>query len=64
MTNVFRKEYRVLTDDEKATMGLIKDNAQKLWESIDLGAPADQRMIAIAKTNIEQAIMWAIKAIT
>ena len=63
MENVFRKEYRALDESQKARMNQIKNEAQKLYESFDW-AIGDQRMLAIAKTNLEQSVMWAIKAIT
>ena len=64
MTDVFRKEYKPLSDDTKARMADIKQIAESLYGCISNAAPADQRMIALAKTNLEQAVMWAIKAIT
>lgn len=64
MTDIFRKEYRELSEDAKNCMALIKDDAERLYDSISLALDADPRMIALAKTNLEQAVMWAIKAIT
>jgi len=64
MQNVFRKSYTELSDDTKKRIEQIKDDAQKLYESIDWAVNADPRMIALAKTNLEQAVMWAVKAIT
>lgn len=62
--NVFRKEYRKLDESTLKRMEQIKDDAQKLWDSFDWAQNEDKRMMALAKTNLEQAVMWAIKAIT
>ena len=63
MSDVFRKEYRPLGDEAKVKMAAIKDKAQSLYDEI-IDAKGDARMIALAVTNLEQSIMWAIKAIT
>lgn len=63
MTDIFRKEYKPLDESQKSRIEQIKNEAEKLLESFDW-AIGDKRMIALAKTNLEQAIMWAIKAIT
>lgn len=63
--DIFRKEYKPLSDDQKNLISNIKDNANLLYITFD--SPSfdhDKRMMALAKTNLEQAIMWAIKAIT
>lgn len=64
MTDIFRKEYKILSDSAKSRISQIKDDAQKLWQSIDWAVETDPRMIALAKTNLEQAVMWAVKGIT
>lgn len=67
MTDVFRKEYRKLEDHEVAWMNQIKDAAEALLLEIDKPRQPDfkgNREIALAKTNLEQAVMWATKAIT
>lgn len=62
VNNVMRHEYRVLSDEEKRSMQLIKDNGRTLHEYLDsLGS---SREISIAKTKIEEAVMWAVKHIT
>lgn len=63
MSDVFRKEYKSLSDDAKSRINQIKSEAEKLYQSFDWTI-GDNRMIALAKTNLEQAVMWAIKAIT
>lgn len=63
MSDVFRKEYRPLGDEAKEKMLSIKDKAQSLYDEI-ADAKGDSRMISLAITNLEQSVMWAIKAIT
>lgn len=68
MTDVFRKEYKQLTDDQKIEIELIKNKADELLHEFNMCTNMqlnpDPRMIALAKTNLEQAVMWAVKAIT
>lgn len=61
----FHAEYRQLTEDELAAMVAIKNVATELWTLIDIAtANADKRMLSLAKTNLEQSVMWAIKSLT
>lgn len=63
--DIFRKEYKPLSIEQKQWLDDIKDRAEYLYNCINKGNIAsDPRMLAIANTNLEQAIMWAIKAIT
>lgn len=68
MTDTFRKEYKPLSDDAKMQIKLIKDKAEELLHEFNMATNmqlnADARMMALSKTNLEQAIMWAIKSIT
>ncbi len=60
--NTMRHQYRVLDDAEKANMLRVKDMGLAFHEFVNgLGK---SREVAIAKTNIEQAVMWAVKSIT
>lgn len=60
--DVVRHEYRTLTEDEKARMRVVKDQGADFLALCDsLGT---SRELSIAKTNIEQAVMWAVKHIT
>lgn len=62
VNNVMRHAYRVLTDAEKAQMQAIKDEGLKFHEMVDgLG---QSRELSIAKTKIEEAVMWAVKHLT
>ena len=60
--NTMRHQYRVLNDAEKANMDKIKDLGLEFHEFVErLGK---SREISIAKTKIEEAVMWSVKAIT
>ena len=60
--NTMRHQYRVLSDAEKANMQKIKDMGLEYHEFISgLG---NSRELSIAKTKIEEAVMWAVKHIT
>jgi hypothetical protein len=62
VNNVMRHAYRVLSDEEKKAMQEIKDMGLALHEKIaSLGA---SRELSIAKTKVEEAVMWAVKHIT
>ena len=60
--NVMRHEYRTLSDTEKASMQEIKDLALKLYDCIE--SLGQSRELSLAKTKIEEAVMWAVKHIT
>ena len=62
VNNTMRHAYRVLTDVKKANMQTIKDEGLKLHELI--AGMGNSREISIAKTKIEEAVMWAVKHIT
>lgn len=62
VNNVMRHEYRVLTELEKEQMRRVKDMGRELHEFV--GAIGNSRELALAKTKIEEAVMWAVKHIT
>ena len=62
VNNTMRHAYRVLTDAEKANMSAIKDEGLKFHDLIS--GMGNSREISIAKTKIEEAVMWAVKSIT
>lgn len=62
INNVMRHGYRVLSDEEKQQMQAMKDDGLALWEKID--GIGQSRELSIAKTKIEEAVMWAVKHIT
>lgn len=60
--NVMRHAYKVLNDEDKQNMQMIKDIGLGFYESIEtLG---ESRELSIAKTKVEEAVMWAVKHIT
>jgi hypothetical protein len=62
VNNTMRHQYRVLSEAEKSQMILIKDiGAQFLGVCDGLGS---KREYSIAKTKIEEAVMWAVKGLT
>lgn len=62
INNVMRHAYRVLSDQEKADMQALKDQGLVLFQQI--GALGESRELSIAKTKVEEAVMWAVKHIT
>ena len=60
--NVMRHEYRRLNPTEKDQMQRVKDMGLDFYNYIDgLGST---RETSIAKTRVEEAVMWATKHIT
>lgn len=67
MTDTFRKEYKPLDAEVKDKIFIFKSIAANLEKEFDLvqtDVATDKRCLALARTNLEQAIMWAVKAIT
>lgn len=62
VNNTMRHAYRVLSDVEKANMQAIKDEGLRFHELI--AGMGNSREISLAKTKIEEAVMWAVKHIT
>lgn len=62
VNNVMRHEYRVLSDEEKGLMKLVKDRGAELYDLLDrIGA---SRELSLGKTKVEEAVMWAVKHLT
>lgn len=62
VNNTMRHKYRVLSDAEKANMQAIKDSGLAFHDQIaGLGS---SRELSLAKTKVEEAVMWAVKHIT
>lgn len=63
--NIFRKQYRELSVDEKALIEAIKTKAEELYA---LYPQTDGRMatreLSLAATKLEESIMWAVKSLT
>lgn len=63
--NAVRHQYKVLSDEEKQQMLDVKDLGAQfllLCEDIEGGTPMLE--LAIARTKIEEAVMWAVKGVT
>ncbi|MBN8994453.1 MAG: hypothetical protein J0H94_04450 [Rhizobiales bacterium] len=62
VNNTMRHAYRVLSDAEKANIQAIKDQGLAFHDFVTgLG---NSRELSLAKTKIEEAVMWAVKHIT
>lgn len=62
INNTMRHAYRVLSDAEKAQMQDIKDRGLAFHDALtDIG---NSRELSLAKTKIEEAVMWAVKHVT
>lgn len=67
MSSIFRSQYRELSDVEKTIVDDIKERAQLLLNTLDFARKlphTDPRHLALAQTNLEQAVMWAVKGVT
>jgi len=57
-----RHEYRILTEAENRQMAAIKDMGLDLHQFLeDLGA---SRELPLAKTKLEECVMWVVKHLT
>ena len=63
MEDVFRKTYKQQTGQIISQMEAIKDKAAELYELLE-SAKADPRSTSLAKTKLEESIMWIIKGMT
>jgi hypothetical protein len=65
MTDVFRKSYKPVSVEMSSFVIKLKEKAEELYALLDdAGTPDNGREIALAKTNLEQSIMWAVKGLT
>lgn len=60
--NVMRHNYRALTAEEKMQMQGLKDQGLAFIEACD--GIGTSRELSLAKTKMEEAVMWAVKHIT
>ena len=63
VNNAMRHQYRVLSDKEKANMVRIKDMGEAFLDLIAEAVPHG-REVALARTKVEEAVMWAVKGLT
>ena len=60
--NTMRHKYRVLSEAEKADMAALKDMGEAFLAKCEtLG---QSRELSIAKTKMEEAVMWSVKHVT
>lgn len=69
MEDVFREKYASLSDEQKQQMADVKTKAKELltefYKIVPDGERSERsRCMALAKTNLEQSIMWAVKGVT
>jgi len=62
--NLFRRKYRALTEEETQLLSDIKAKADELNQLIPSVADERARSFALARTNLQQAVMWAVHGIT
>lgn len=60
--NVMRHEYRVLSEEEKGQMKDLKDQGLAFIEACE--KIGNSRELSLAKTKMEEAVMWAVKHVT
>lgn len=63
-TDTFRKNYTPLDDQQKAEMLAIKQKAEELEALFIKSMQREPRLMALAKTHLENSVMWAVKAVT
>lgn len=62
VNNAMRHAYRVLSEEEKATMQAIKDKGLELYQLLE--GVGSSRELSLAKTKVEEAVMWGVKHVT
>ena len=62
MPDTFRRAHRVMSEEESDHLSRIKERAQELLDEIR--AIGETRETALAKSRLEEAVMWATKGLT
>ena len=60
--DVMRQNYKALSDAEKVNMAAVKQHGAALHDLIS--AMGNSREISLAKTKVEEPVMWATNHIT
>lgn len=62
----FRQEYRELSTEERDAVFMVKEFAGGIMETLECKklTNLDHRCAMIASAKLEEAVMWATKAIT
>lgn len=66
MTEIFKKETKAFNEKQYNVVEDLKEKANDVWkviESFSMNNSTDPRKIALFRTNLEQAIMWATSAL-
>lgn len=66
MSDIFRREYKSLSDEQQAHIDAFKIRAAELMFEFDCSEciKPDKARMDLAKFALEESIMWAIKSIT
>jgi len=69
MTDTFRKTYAQLSSEQVEQMGILKEKAEELEALFNSVSPVGERSeaarcMAIARTHLETATMYAVKSAT
>ncbi len=64
MSDLLRKTHRPLSEAEQAQVHAIKVKAQELYDILNNCTPPQSRELSLARTKIEEAVMWAVKHVT
>lgn len=59
--DIFRKNYTLITEENKEKISLIKTLADDLYKEINT---LPSREGALSRTKLEECVMWAVKALT
>ena len=59
MSDIFKKNFSPLHPNNSAKILEIKETAEKLYELFNLA----NRETSVAKTKLEEAVMWAVKGV-
>jgi len=62
MDQMRKEEWKPLTDEQKTNVAEIKELGNKFYHGLTCLKPS--REVSIAKTKIEEAVMWAVRHIT
>lgn len=71
INNTMLHQYRVLSEAEKLSMQRLRDKGLELYTLLHEVGGSDpsgdrfaSRELSLAATNVEQAVMWAVKHLT
>jgi DNA-binding NtrC family response regulator len=71
MSDTFRRAYRQLSEGETESIEQLKDHASRFEQELDTALARGlgerkgaARYIALSRTALEEAVMWATKAVS